>query len=142
MNNKILNFNPQFQYSKEKNEFVLKNVDDKHDWLISLLPKQKCRNVYIVPPKKNNAYDFLPEKTSDKTIVIVLINLHEYGIFNIEYTRAQELYVEAKQIESKLKLSGGGKVFVMISNDEFKKFPVSLYSKFQGVFRLGFMIQK
>ena len=55
MNNKILNFNPQFQYSKEKNEFVLKNVDDKHDWLISLLPKQKCRNVYIVPPKKNNA---------------------------------------------------------------------------------------
>ena len=123
-------------------EKLFENISDR--WLQSLLPK-KCKiNVirYVDRPEdfyhaNQPGFTFLPSKTSPRTIVMFMTTLHEFGVLHIEQERAFAMQAIARRMQATLKSKGGGKVVLVVANDEFKKFPLSLYTKFDTVFRLG-----
>ena len=54
-----------------------------------------------------------------------------------EQERAFAMQAITRRMQARLDSKGGGKVVLVVANDEFKKFPLSLYTRFDTVFRLG-----
>jgi hypothetical protein len=115
------------------------------EWLVSLLPTSVCELTVLpsytdrpehMDAQRNISY-FLPEQTSMRSIVFLMTSLHEFGKLFSEVVRSHMLQAHASRLEAEMTARGGGKVVLVVVNDEFKMFPLYLYDKFDMVLRLG-----
>jgi hypothetical protein len=124
-------------------EILFENISWR--WLVTLLPDSACEIIVVehtIRPEEvfvgnYSGSTFLPAETSPGTIIMLMTTLHEFGVVNVEAERAHALGGIAWRLETVLRSRGGGKVVLVVANDEFKMFPLSFYREFDTVFRLG-----